>query len=245
MTSPYLATRMNFFKLPLCGLDDHDQGNDPIDRNRQMLSRKGCAMRCVVLTVCVVAGGRLWAADKPNVYLNDMTPKRQTGRVVDNASALGGQLNPGRERFERGLGMQADSEVVYDVSQHNGRFEAWVGPNRWALDCTVAIRVYTDGQLAFDSGDVTQQPGIPAAQALGSRPGCVCRWRAPRNSAWWCSFSAERSGMPWSIGAMPGWWTPPRRGLSAGSQWNYTPLRRRLPWAGTVGTARAPTSTRN
>ena len=89
-----------------------------------MLSRKWCATRCVVLAVCVVAGGRLWAADKPSVYLNDLTPKRQTGRVVCNASAMGGQLNPGRERFERGLGMQADSEVVYDVSGHNGRFEA-------------------------------------------------------------------------------------------------------------------------
>ena len=130
-------------------------------------------MRCVVLTVCVVAGGRLWAADKPNVYLDDMTPKRHTGRVVNNASALGGQLNPGRERFERGLGMQADSEVVYDVSQHNGRFEAWVGPNLWALDCTVAIRVYTDGQLAFDSGDVTQPDWHPGGSSPW-QPARVC-----------------------------------------------------------------------
>jgi alpha-galactosidase len=123
-------------------------------------------MRYVVLAAWVVAagclaGGRLWAADKPSVDLSDLTPKRQTGRVVSNASAMGGQLNPGRERFQRGLGMHADSEVVYDVSGQDGRFEAWVGPNRWALDCTVAIRVYTDGQLAFDSGDVTQQPWRP------------------------------------------------------------------------------------
>jgi alpha-galactosidase len=123
-------------------------------------------MRCNVLAVGVfvlgsLAGGSAWAAGKPAVYLNDLTPKRQTGRVVGNASGLGGQLNPGRERFERGLGMQADSEVVYDVSRHGGRFEAWVGPNGWALDCTLVIQVYTDGRLAFDSGEIAQQPWRP------------------------------------------------------------------------------------
>ena len=135
-------------------------------------------MKCIGLALGVVAagclaGGRLGAADKPSVYLNDLTPQRQTGRVVTSASAMGGQLNPGRERFERGLGMQADSEVVYDVSRHDGRFEAWVGPNRWALDCTVAIRVYTDGELVFDSGDVTQQPWTPGGSSPW-QPARVC-----------------------------------------------------------------------
>ena len=212
--------------------------------------RKRCAMRCVVVAATVaavvcLAGGRLWAAGKPSAYLGDLTPKRQTGRVVGHAGAMGDQFNPGRERFDRGLKMWADSEVVYDVSAHAGRFEAWVGPHRWALDCTVAFRVYTDDRLAFDSGDVSQQPWQPG----GRSP-----WQPARVSVPWPGAKELRLVVQFRGGekrnAVVDWGQArlvdaavPR--LSAGSRWNSTRWRRRLPWAGTVGTAPVRRSTRS
>ena len=136
--------------------------------------------------------------------------------------------------------MQADSEVVYDVSRHNGRFEAWVGPNRWALDCTVAIRVYTDGELAFDSGEVAQQPWTPG----GSSP-----WQPARVCVPLAGVKELRLAVQFLRGekrnAMVDWGDARLVDAAAPRFVRRQPvelyaLRRRRRWAGTVGTAGAP-----
>jgi alpha-galactosidase len=117
-------------------------------------SRRGYLASAILVAAiaCILCRGLL-AADDSTLYLDTITPIRQSGRVE-----TGRTIHPGRAEFRRGFVMPADSELVYGVGPRQGRFEAWVGPSPQAMNCTVAIKVYTDDQLAFDSGPVTQQP---------------------------------------------------------------------------------------
>ena len=245
LTAPRPATKMSVVKLrpwvPVAMTKARTLGI----ATDKFCHQRRCAVECVVLAVAVVAVG--WLADSQPLGSRqaECLSQRSDASAADGPGRpqcqhkTGGQLTPGRERFERpGNAGRQRSGLRRIAAQRPLRGPGWgpiVGPwiAPWRSESTPTA---SSPSIA---GDVAQQPWTPGGAAHGSRPGCACRWRAPRSSAWRCSFSAGRSGMRWSIGAMPGWSAPPRRSSSAGSRSSSMPWRRRLPWAGTVGTARA------
>jgi len=66
-------------------------------------------------------------------------------------------LDLGDVVYATGIGVRAGSELTYDVSRREGRFEAWAGidPNVSAQR-SGRFRVYADGNLVFDSGVIDQ-----------------------------------------------------------------------------------------
>ncbi|MCL5097206.1 MAG: NPCBM/NEW2 domain-containing protein [Candidatus Omnitrophica bacterium] len=87
-------------------------------------------------------------------YLTELIPANVTGALVKDRSADQTPLNIGFIPFERGLGVRADSDVVYDVQGRGGRFEAWAGFDVSSEECSAVFQVYADGTLVYDSGIV-------------------------------------------------------------------------------------------
>ena len=81
-------------------------------------------------------------------YLVDVHPLRQDGEMSPDCSPTGESLDLGDIVYAKGIGVRGGSELTYDVSQRDGRFEAWVGidPNLSAQRAG-RFRVYSDREL--------------------------------------------------------------------------------------------------
>ena len=101
----------------------------------------------------------------PAVNLGEVEPLEQTGEISVNRNPEGEPLDLGELVYETGLGVRAPSELTYDVSQCEGRFEAWVGIDpKHSAPRAGRFRVHADGQLVFDSGVFHQGAKIGSSQ---------------------------------------------------------------------------------
>jgi len=97
------------------------------------------------------------AVYRPSTSLAAVKPAQQTGEVSINRNPENGPLDLGDVVYATGIGVIAGSDLTYDVSRREGRFEAWAG-----IDPNVSAQrsgrfcVYADGNLAFDSGVIDQ-----------------------------------------------------------------------------------------
>lgn len=91
------------------------------------------------------------------VNLGAVQPIEQTGEVSVDRGPDGEPMDLGDVVYATGIGVRAGSELTYDVSKRNGRFEAWVGidPNVSAQR-SGRFQVRADGALVFDSGAIEQ-----------------------------------------------------------------------------------------
>ncbi|MBU0617017.1 MAG: NPCBM/NEW2 domain-containing protein, partial [Planctomycetes bacterium] len=88
---------------------------------------------------------------KPN-YLSTLTPSSATSTPHADRNAVGGELDLGGLVYERGLGVAGTTELVYRLPERFARFEAWVGLDSASPEGRASFQVYTDGELAFNSG---------------------------------------------------------------------------------------------
>jgi len=91
------------------------------------------------------------------VNLAAVRPLEQTGEISIDRSPENEPLDLGDVVYARGIGVRAGSELVYDVSQRSGRFEAWAGIDpKVSAKRSGRFRVYADRDLVFDSGVINQ-----------------------------------------------------------------------------------------
>ncbi len=100
------------------------------------------------------------------VYLGEVTPLRinqEKGVLGYDQSFEGRAITLGQMRFERGLGVHPQAEVVYDIGGEFESFEAWVGIDLEGATSVsqareqaerVAFQVYGDGKLLADTGEM-------------------------------------------------------------------------------------------
>ncbi|MFQ3228779.1 NPCBM/NEW2 domain-containing protein [Reinekea sp.] len=107
-------------------------------------------------------------------YLSDRTetsatngwgPFEKDASNGENAANDGGTLSIGGSQYEKGLGVHANSDIRYDISdQPYDRFQAFIGVDDEVGDSgSVVFEVYVDGVLSFQSGTLT---GSDVAQAV-------------------------------------------------------------------------------
>jgi hypothetical protein len=134
------------------------------------LLRSGiCAI--ALLAPLVASAGALSA---PAVYLGDLTPLYSTqgwGQLQVDHSVQGNPLRIGDQRYARGLGTHAQSEILYDLNRSYVRFESWVGIDAEMLaqpKASVVFKVFVDNEERFNSGIMRasskpQKVSIPVA----------------------------------------------------------------------------------
>jgi hypothetical protein len=91
----------------------------------------------------------------PMSELTPMSARQDYGSLELDRSAQGQTLKIGDREFARGLGTHANSRVIYDLSGHGARFEAWVGVDAEMSgykEPSVVFQVLGDGKTLFDSG---------------------------------------------------------------------------------------------
>ena len=77
------------------------------------------------------------------------------GTLQKNRSVWDKPLTIGGQRFRRGIGTHANSEVVYRLEGKYGRFQAWAGPDMATLG-TMCFAVVVDGQERWKSGKMSR-----------------------------------------------------------------------------------------
>jgi alpha-galactosidase len=103
-------------------------------------------------------------------YLSDQEPLSAIGAFSRDRSVLQTDLAVGQIVFERGLGVKAGSELVFDVTDQGGRFEAWSGLDvKAGSGSSVVFQVFTDEMLVFDSG-ILAWPAYASASNNPLRP---------------------------------------------------------------------------
>jgi hypothetical protein len=94
---------------------------------------------------------------KPDVHLSDLKPRKATvgwGRLGTNRSAGGKALTVGGRKYAKGMGVHANSELVYDCRSEYKRFVAVAGidhSQRHDERPSVAFKVYADEKLLAES----------------------------------------------------------------------------------------------
>jgi len=92
------------------------------------------------------------------------------GGLKADRNAAGGELNIGGLVYQRGVGVRANSELIYKLTDDYERFEAWVGLDSASPEGGAVFRVHTDGEQAFDSGrldHVAQGDTVNANRPVG------------------------------------------------------------------------------
>jgi len=92
------------------------------------------------------------------VYLDALEPascKQGWGTLQKNRSVWEKDMNIGGQRFRRGLGTHANSEIVYQLDGTYRRFQAWAGPDM-ATYGTLGFAVIVDGEKRWESGRMTR-----------------------------------------------------------------------------------------
>ena len=104
-----------------------------------------------LLMVCVLG------CENQIVNIAAIQPIQKIGEISVDSSPEQAPLDLGDLVYATGIGVRAGSDLTYDVSRQNGRFEAWAGidpkvsPKRSGRFCA-----YSDGKLVFDSGVIDQ-----------------------------------------------------------------------------------------
>ncbi|MCC7494674.1 MAG: NPCBM/NEW2 domain-containing protein [Fimbriimonadaceae bacterium] len=100
------------------------------------------------------------------VYVSSLTPlavRQEKGVIGYDQSFTGRPITLGSQRFERGLGVHPQAEIVYDLERGFQSFEAWVGVDLEGASTVskareeaerVAFQVYGDGRLLADTGEM-------------------------------------------------------------------------------------------
>ncbi|MFW6162700.1 MAG: NPCBM/NEW2 domain-containing protein [Planctomycetota bacterium] len=95
---------------------------------------------------------------KPDVWISDLQPVKATtgwgGEVRRNTSIEDNPLRIGGERFRRGMGVHAISDLVYKVKPDYERFTACIGVDDEKDSGSVTFEVFADDQRIFNSGTV-------------------------------------------------------------------------------------------
>jgi alpha-galactosidase len=112
-----------------------------------------------MLTLILGASGCIGLAPSGNtVNLATVKASQQKGEISTDLSPAGDPLDLGDIVYAQGIGVKAGSELTYDVSKHNGRFEAWAGIDpKVSAKRSGRFRVYADQDLVFDSGVINQE----------------------------------------------------------------------------------------
>jgi hypothetical protein len=106
------------------------------------------------------------------VYLSDLRPARQEhasylptalpGRVVVDGSSEERDLRLRGSTYDRGLGVQSDSRLTYELAGGYRRFEALVGLDDHAgVRGSVRVRVLVDGKASFDKELTARSSPLP------------------------------------------------------------------------------------
>ncbi|MGD0783878.1 MAG: NPCBM/NEW2 domain-containing protein, partial [Candidatus Aminicenantales bacterium] len=96
-----------------------------------------------------------WPIEKiDGIYLDCRTPASTTGEIHKNTSAGKRSLLVAGERFQRGIGMVAPQQAVYDLKGQFQRFRSLVGVD--AMDMysrsDLVFEVWADGRKLWESG---------------------------------------------------------------------------------------------
>jgi alpha-glucosidase (family GH31 glycosyl hydrolase) len=90
------------------------------------------------------------------VYLSDLKPTSVEGKYKNDKSFGGKTITVNGQKYEKGLGVQANSELVYQLDGTWDRLSGHVGMDDEVGDKgSVLFRVFADGKLIFESPEMT------------------------------------------------------------------------------------------
>jgi hypothetical protein len=96
-----------------------------------------------------------WPIEKiDGVYLDCRNPASATGEIHKNTSAGKRPMLVAGERFQRGVGMVAPQQAVYDLGGRFRRFQSLVGVDAMYMysRSELVFEVWADGRKLWDSG---------------------------------------------------------------------------------------------
>ena len=80
----------------------------------------------------------------------------RAGALCKKIAACGtSRCTIGGQRYGRGIGTHANSEIVYRLEDKYSRFQAWAGPDMATLG-TIGFAVVVDGQERWKSGKMSR-----------------------------------------------------------------------------------------
>jgi hypothetical protein len=111
----------------------------------------------------------------PDVFLSDLKLISNTVDGEEDApgldtSILGSPIGIYGIPFKKGLGVQGDSEVVYEIKPEYKRFVAFIGIDNWVENYAspnAIFKVFADEKLLFESAVMhTDQPPVEVDAAI-------------------------------------------------------------------------------
>ncbi len=147
-----------------------------------------CLLACI-LTVPVNQS----MADNPASYLTAVSPDRIIGKMSIDENIYGSSIVIAGQPFERGISVQADSEIIYPLTSSWHRLEAWAGLDMQSANPGQAqFQIYADDQLVLDSGNVSFYPWQPGS----SNPNRPFRVSVPLNGCRQLRLIVKNTGSP-------------------------------------------------
>ena len=106
--------------------------------------------------------------------LSSCLPVEVQGEWKAGTNLDGKPCNIGGIEYADGIGVDAHSELKYSLDGHYRFFQAWVGLDLSQKGGMVRFQVFTDGQLAFDTGTIrhgreAMNPNMNPHRAIGCR----------------------------------------------------------------------------
>ncbi|MCK4998956.1 MAG: NPCBM/NEW2 domain-containing protein, partial [Anaerohalosphaera sp.] len=90
------------------------------------------------------------------VYLSDIKPASAKGTYKNDTSVTGKTITVNGQTYEKGVGVKANCELVYDIDGSFDRLSGHVGMDDEVGDKgSVMFRVFADGKLIFESPEMT------------------------------------------------------------------------------------------
>ena len=94
--------------------------------------------------------------DDEVVYLSDLKPASVKGEYKNNRSIGGKTITVNGQTYDKGIGVKANSELVYKLDGSFDRLSGHVGMDDEVGDNgSVMFRVFADGKLVFESPEMT------------------------------------------------------------------------------------------
>ena len=121
------------------------------------------------------------------VFLDALEPVSAVqgwGTLQRNRSVWEKPLVIGGQRFRRGVGPHANSEVTYELEGKYRRFQAWAGPDM-ATHGTMSFSVVVDGREQWTSGKMSrgERRGVSISTSA-VRGNSACSSTTPATTSW-------------------------------------------------------------
>ncbi len=123
-------------------------------------------VQAVEPTLAKLLGDKPIVDTRDSIWLSELKPVVAKGSI----NLSGKTINIGGMEYASGLGVTQDTELTYALENRYQWFQAWVGLDLHGRAGAVRFQVFTDGQLAYDTGNIHHgAAGLNPHRPIGCR----------------------------------------------------------------------------